>query len=162
MAKFVKQTVLRTKIVKKFRVESGSGCKTAKASTSGRKTGFQDTNLAVRIRQFYTRNPNLSECTVANKFGISKTTVHRVKVKAELKTKKCPQGTRRRKEEQNLGQENCTTFSQSLTAALWTTKRIVWPISVKYRPRNSMLLHNEEKLHRNLRPKRLANTPKNF
>ncbi|KAF2882220.1 hypothetical protein ILUMI_23943 [Ignelater luminosus] len=51
---------------------------------SGRKTGFQNTNFAVRIR----RNPNLSERTVANEFGTSKATVHPVKVKAGLKTYK--------------------------------------------------------------------------
>ncbi|KAF2894887.1 hypothetical protein ILUMI_11291 [Ignelater luminosus] len=55
---------------------------------SGRKIGFQDTNLAIRIRQFYRRNLNLSEHTVANKFGTSKATLHRVKVKAGLKTYK--------------------------------------------------------------------------
>ncbi|KAF2881103.1 hypothetical protein ILUMI_25069, partial [Ignelater luminosus] len=47
---------------------------TERKSGSGRKTKFQDTNLAVRIRQSYRRNSNLSECTVANKFGTSKAT----------------------------------------------------------------------------------------
>ncbi|KAF2902804.1 hypothetical protein ILUMI_03382 [Ignelater luminosus] len=47
-----------------------------------------DKNLAVRIRQSGRRNPNLSERTVTNKFGTSKATIHRVKLKAGLKTYK--------------------------------------------------------------------------
>ncbi|KAF2883410.1 hypothetical protein ILUMI_22759 [Ignelater luminosus] len=39
---------------------------------SSQKTGFQNANLAVCIRQSYRRNPNLFERTVANQFGTSK------------------------------------------------------------------------------------------
>ncbi|KAF2892100.1 hypothetical protein ILUMI_14073 [Ignelater luminosus] len=39
---------------------------------SSQKTGFQNTNLAVWIRQSYRRNPNLFERTVANQFATSK------------------------------------------------------------------------------------------
>ncbi|KAF2878760.1 hypothetical protein ILUMI_27411 [Ignelater luminosus] len=113
MAKFVKQIETCTQIVNKYlenpelsqvqiakllklpRSTVGKAIRTYKERLSterkpgsGRKTGFQDTNLAVRIKQSYRRNPNLSERTVGNKFGTSKATVHRVKVKAGLKTYK--------------------------------------------------------------------------
>ncbi|KAF2884270.1 hypothetical protein ILUMI_21891 [Ignelater luminosus] len=104
MAKFVKQTETRKQIVNKYlenselnqvqiakllmlpRCTVGKDIRTYKERLYiERKPGFLDTNLAVRIRQSYRRNPNLSERTVANTFGTSKATVHRVKVKAGLK-----------------------------------------------------------------------------